>query len=100
MAPTSETTRRRYSKDVKEIILYQAQILQRPTSQISYDLNIPRRVVQRVLQVYKEIGQAARDPKTYKTPGRPHIITNKVADVSSLYLYSVTRIENPVPSSC
>jgi len=53
-----------YSKDLKEHIIHQAFTLGSKTTQIAINLNMPLRVVQRVITTWKEIGEVARD-RTY-----------------------------------
>lgn len=55
--------RRRYTKEVKCLIMYQTHILGRKPTQISIDLDIPVRVIQRVKKTWKDIGEVCRDRK-------------------------------------
>ena len=65
MPPSHPATRRHYSKDVKELVIYQWLTLGRSTTEIATDLNMSLRVVQRVLKLYEEIGEVVKDPKTH-----------------------------------
>ena len=51
-------TRRQYSRDLKDVVVYQANTLNKSTTAIAKDLNMPLRVVQRVLKIWNEIGEA------------------------------------------
>ncbi|KAK6997463.1 hypothetical protein R3P38DRAFT_3059166 [Favolaschia claudopus] len=57
--PTAE--RKHYSKDLKTRVIYQAFTLDKSTTQIAIDLDMPVRVVQRVKQTWREIGEVCRD---------------------------------------
>lgn len=54
-------TRRHYSKDLKRRVIYQAFTLQKKTTKIAKSLDIDLRVVQRVLQTWREIGEVCQD---------------------------------------
>ncbi|KIJ50159.1 hypothetical protein M422DRAFT_83345, partial [Sphaerobolus stellatus SS14] len=43
--------------------------------EISHDLDISLRVVQRTLQLWNEIGDVIRDPREYATRGQPKVLT-------------------------
>lgn len=53
--------RQHYSRDLKTRIVYQAYTLHKNSTDISIDLDIPMRVVQRVLRSWKEIGEVFKD---------------------------------------
>ncbi|KAJ6532396.1 hypothetical protein B0H19DRAFT_1005033, partial [Mycena capillaripes] len=53
--------RNHYSKDLKERVIYQAYILEKDSKEIAHDLNMPLRVVQRVKEMWAEIGEVCRD---------------------------------------
>jgi predicted Zn-ribbon and HTH transcriptional regulator len=53
--------RNHYSKDLKERVIYQAYILEKGSTEIARDLNMPLRVVQRVKEMWAEIGEVCRD---------------------------------------
>lgn len=53
--------RKQYSRDLKKHIVYQAFTLEKTTTEISIDLDIPLRVVQRVLKCWREIGEVCKD---------------------------------------
>lgn len=76
------SSRRKYSKDIKEVVIYQSQTLERSTTQIAKDLNIPLRVVQRILSVWREFGQVVRTPDPSQVRGRPRLLTRAAIDVS------------------
>ncbi|KAJ3928437.1 MAG: hypothetical protein NXY57DRAFT_902023 [Lentinula lateritia] len=53
--------RRHYSTDLKHRVLYQQYTLGKKTAAIAIDLNMPLRVVQRVLNTWNNIGEVCRD---------------------------------------
>jgi transposase len=53
--------RRHYSRDLKRRVIYQAGVLGRTSTEISFNLDIPLRVVQRVKQTWNEIGEVCKD---------------------------------------
>jgi transposase len=67
-----------YSRDLKRRVIYQAKVLGKPSTQIAIDLDMDLRVVQRVKQTWKEIGDVCRDRK-YK--GRPPLMSSVEIDV-------------------
>ncbi|KAF8236349.1 hypothetical protein L208DRAFT_1528436, partial [Tricholoma matsutake] len=50
-----------YSRDLKKRVVYQAFTLEKTTTEISINLDIPLRVVQCVLKCWKEIGEVCKD---------------------------------------
>ncbi|KAJ7586941.1 hypothetical protein C8J56DRAFT_787260 [Mycena floridula] len=68
--------RHHYSRDLKRRVVYQSNILGYSTTQICQNLDMPLRVVQRVLQVYNEIGEVCRDRKRL---GRSPLMTEEAA---------------------
>ena len=61
--------RRHYTRDLRDRVLYQHNILGKTTTNIARDLDISLHVVQRTLQVWKEISDVLRDPKDYRKRG-------------------------------
>lgn len=57
----STVVRRHYSKDLKQRVIYQAFTLNKPTTEIAISLDMPLRVVQRVIHTWQEIGEVCRD---------------------------------------
>jgi hypothetical protein len=53
--------RRHYSADLKQRIIHQAYTLHRRSEDITTDLDMPLRVVQRVKRTWNEIGEVCRD---------------------------------------
>ncbi|KAF8804711.1 hypothetical protein BYT27DRAFT_7213829 [Phlegmacium glaucopus] len=53
--------RRHYSRDLKRRVIYQANVLHQTSTEISINLDIPLRVVQRVKQTWNEIGEVCKD---------------------------------------
>ena len=51
--------RKRYTLDLKRRVVYQRHILLRSTTAIAIELDLPRRVVQRVLQRWDECGEVS-----------------------------------------
>ena len=83
------TPRHRYSKDVKKLVIYQSNVLNMLTTDIVVNLDMPVRVVQRVLQTWDEIGAVVREPKTL---GRAHLMTTEQAQVSLTPFCKVFRL--------
>lgn len=61
--PNLEPIRKHYSHDLKKRIIYQVLTLEKTTTQISIDLDIPLRVVQRILKMWREVGEVLKDRK-------------------------------------
>lgn len=59
--PNPNPTRQHYSRDLKERVVYQAYTLNKRTTAIAIDLDIPLRVVQRVLRSWREVGEVCKD---------------------------------------
>ncbi|KAI6137827.1 hypothetical protein BKA82DRAFT_171143 [Pisolithus tinctorius] len=59
----SSRTCRRYSRDLKQRIIYQAHVLGQTTTSIAISLDMPLRVVQRVLKTYCETGEVVNERK-------------------------------------
>lgn len=74
-------SRRHYSKDLRERIIYQSRVLGKSTSEISVDLDISLRVVQHTIQLWNEIGDVVRDPKEYSRRGRPRLMDSVACNV-------------------
>ncbi|KAF8475260.1 hypothetical protein DFH94DRAFT_672848 [Russula ochroleuca] len=53
--------RRHYSADLKQRVIHQAYTLHRRSEDITTDLDMPLRVVQRVKRTWNEIGEVCRD---------------------------------------
>jgi hypothetical protein len=88
--------RQHYSRDIKDLVMYQCHTLLRNTSQISTDLNVPWCVVQCILQIYEEIGESVRDPLTYSNSGRSPLLNSEsveVFNVSFISLWSTYCLE-------
>ena len=73
------TPRRRYSKDVKKLVIYQLSVLDMSTMDIAVNLDMPVCVMQQVLQTWDEIGAVIRELKTL---GQAHLITTEQVQVS------------------
>lgn len=59
----SVTRRRRYTKDLLDRVIYQRYVLGLETTDISRNLDIPRRVVQRAIQTFDRTGEPCRTEK-------------------------------------
>jgi hypothetical protein len=68
-----------YSRDLKERVLYQRYQLGKKTADIAVDLDMPLRVVQRILQTFSEIGRVCRERKSI---GRAPLLQGHAAAVS------------------
>jgi hypothetical protein len=55
--------RQTYSRDLKRRVIYQSTVLGRCPTSISIELDMPLRVVQRVIMTWKEIGEVSRERK-------------------------------------
>jgi len=53
--------RKHYSRDLKRIVIYQRHVLAKKPTEIAIDLDIPLRVVQRVIKTWKNIGEVCQD---------------------------------------
>jgi hypothetical protein len=73
--------RKRYSRDLKRRVIYQARTLGKQSTQIAISLDMPLRVVQRVQQVWDEIGEVCRDRTQL---GRALIMSSASVDVRQL----------------
>ena len=58
----SRHTRRSYSKDIRNLVIYQKCTLGYRTADISIHLNISHRVVQRILKLWRETGEVTEGP--------------------------------------
>ncbi|KAJ7194135.1 hypothetical protein GGX14DRAFT_378286 [Mycena pura] len=63
-----------YSKDLKKRVIYQSFVLHKSNENITIDLNMPLRVVQRVQQTWAEFGEVCRD-RRHK--GRPPLLSTQ-----------------------
>ena len=54
-------SRLQYSRDLKQRVVYQAFTLMKSTTEIAINLDMPIRVVQRVLTNWREIGDVCKD---------------------------------------
>ncbi|KAJ7190772.1 hypothetical protein GGX14DRAFT_407748 [Mycena pura] len=70
-APRLVRVRQTYSADLKARAIWQHQILKKKTTSIAIDLNMPLRVVQRVIQTWNELGVVRRQRKGM---GRPKLM--------------------------
>ncbi len=61
--------RRYYSRDLHEHVIYQHNVLGKKTADIARDLDISLHVIQRTLQVWKEISDVLWDPMDYSKRG-------------------------------
>lgn len=73
--------RRHYGSEIKQLIDHQHFKLLRGTGHIAFDLNIPQRVVQRTVKMWKEIGDVIREPLRV---GRARILSDAHIRVSSI----------------
>jgi hypothetical protein len=60
--------RRRYSLDLRRRVIYQKHTLNRKTKQIARDLDIPLRVVQRILKMWADLDDLVEPSHRHKTP--------------------------------
>lgn len=71
--------RQHYSRDLKRRVIYLSHTLQKTTTEIAILLDMPVRVVQRVRQVWSEIGEVCRE-RTHM--GRAPLMTPAGVDVT------------------
>jgi hypothetical protein len=85
-----------YGHDLKEHIVFQHKALEKKPIDIAKDLDISLCMVQRVLQLWNEIGDVVWNPADYATHGRPRLLNVVACNVhfdlfkhvnSSLRLY-------------
>jgi transposase len=82
MPPSHLDTRRHYSKDLKEQVIYQRLTLGKSTTEIAKDLDMSLRIIQRVLKVYEEIGEVVKDPKMHAKWGKAKLLDTHCVEVS------------------
>ena len=75
-----EPVRRRYSLDLKRRVVYQSRVLAKSSTEIAINLDMPLRVVQRVLQRWDEIGDVSMGWRG----GRKRLLTPEECEVSIL----------------
>ena len=78
--------RRHYSRDLKRRVIYQAEVLGRTSTEISINLDIPLRVVQRVKQTWNEIGEVCKDRTGI---GRAPLMHPEHCEVSNYFTYGL-----------
>ena len=83
------TPRRRYSKDVKKLVIYQLNVLNMLTTDIAVNLDMPVCVMQWVLQTWDKIGAVVREPKTL---GWARLMTTEQVQVSLTPFCKVFRL--------
>ena len=77
----TQPSRKQYSRDLKELVIYQTKVLGLLTTDVAINLNMPVRVVQHVKKTWEEIGEVCRSRK-YK--GRPSLMKADAVSVSTL----------------
>lgn len=83
---TDVQTRRHYSRDLKERIVWQRKALEKKPADIANELDVPLRVVQRVLQLWNEVGDVVRNPIEYRPQGRPRLLNDLACNVRRVSL--------------
>ena len=76
--------RRNYSRDLKRRVIYQAEVLDQTSTEISINLDIPLRVIQRVKQTWNEIGEVCKDRTAI---GRAPLMHPEHCEVSNHFAY-------------
>lgn len=76
--------RRYYSRDLKRRVIYQAEVLGYTSTEISINLDIPLRVIQRVKQTWNEIGEVCKDRTAI---GRAPLMHPEHCEVSNSFTY-------------
>jgi transposase len=83
--------RRTYSEDLRKRVIYQKYTLQKPIQQISIDLNISRRVVERILKFWRDTGEVVPLETGRRNP-RKKVMTDAEVEVRFLNLPTVLLI--------
>ena len=74
--------RNHFSRDLKRRVIYQACTLNKGTTQIAIDLDMPLRVVQHIIQMWRELGDVCRDRKGR---GRAPLLAPEATKVMSAF---------------
>ncbi len=80
--PSHPDTCRHYSKDLKEQVIYQQFTLGKSTTEFAKDLDMSLWVVQCVLKLYEEIGEAVKDPKMHAKRGKAKLLDAHSVEVT------------------
>jgi transposase len=80
MPRKQRTGRRRhhYSRDLKKRVIYQSRVLGKRSTAIAILLDMPVRVVQRVLQLYRDTGDVTKERTQ---AGRPPLMSEAASEV-------------------
>jgi transposase len=81
--PQPPKTRRHYSRDLRERIIHQYRVLDKKPFEIAENLDVSLRVVQRTIQLWKEIGDVVRNPDDYQKRGRTPLMNFITCNVRS-----------------
>jgi FixJ family two-component response regulator len=65
---TAAPVRQRYSLDLRERVVFQRHTLGRKTKRIARELDIPLRVVQRILEMWADLGKLVEPSRAHKLP--------------------------------
>ena len=83
--------RHHYSKDLKDRIIYQYNILKMKPPEIAISLNMSIRVVYRTLQLWEEIGNMVQNRKYDNIQSRPKLMNETACNVS-LFIIDLTYL--------
>lgn len=89
--------RRQYSRDLKELVIYQTSVLGYSTTDVAISLNMSLRVVQRLKQTWEEVGEACKS-RMYK--GRPPLMSGAAVSVSTLIAWALRFTDFELLSQC
>ncbi|KAF8581246.1 hypothetical protein K439DRAFT_1354589 [Ramaria rubella] len=75
-----KVTQRHYCCEIKELVVYQQNTLGLKTAEIALNLNMSLCIIQRVLQLYKELRDVMKDPHMYQRCGPPPVLNPTACD--------------------
>jgi hypothetical protein len=87
----SDNSRRHYSKDLKDRIIYQYNILKMKPPETAISLNMSTRVVYQTLQLWEEIGNIVQNLKNDDIHSRPKLMNETACNVS-LFIIDLTYL--------
>ncbi|KAF8583885.1 hypothetical protein K439DRAFT_1617098 [Ramaria rubella] len=82
----NKVTRCRYCREIKELVVYQQNMLGLKTAEIALNLNMSLHIVQRVLQLYKELRDVMKDPHMYQRHGPSLVLNPTACDMSCTFI--------------
>jgi transposase len=92
MSEQFKATRRHYSQDLKQRVIYQHVKFGLMTVQIAENLDISIRVVQRTLKIWQEIGDVVKDPTTYAKRGKASLLDSGSVEACTIATYRIGNV--------